>query len=234
MSRLVLVRHGESRWNLSNRFTGWVDVPLSQRGVREALRCAVHCRGFDFDVAYTSELERAQSTLIVILSRQNRTGIFLHDEDPKRAYYTWTKRSNRRNNHEIPIHMHATLNERYYGTLQGMSKEDAVKKYGEERVLRWRRGYADRPPQGESLEDVSRRVLPFLKKTILHDLANGRDVLVTAHGNTLRAVIMHLEGITEDDVPFLDLPTGRPIVYRYARGKMTREKGKVTFNRPLR
>lgn len=234
MSRLVLVRHGESRWNLSNRFTGWVDVPLSENGVREAVQTAKDLQAIDFDVAYSSRLERAQSTLIIILSQQDRTGVFLHDEDPGQAYYRWTKVSNRRNNHEIPIHTHTALNERFYGTLQGMNKKEAVKKYGKERVFHWRRGFSDRPPHGESLEDVTKRVIPYLKATALKDLRKNRDVLVTAHGNTLRAIIMHLEGITPEEVPFLDLPKGRPISYRFARGKLRREDGGLSFNRPLR
>lgn len=233
MSILALVRHGESRWNLSNRFTGWVDVPLSERGIKEAERCAKQLKQYNFDVAYTSELIRAQATLTIILARQNRTGIFQHAGEKK--FYAWTCESNRCSINDIPIYTSELLNERYYGMLQGMVKTEAVKKYGAEKVLAWRRGFRERPPKGESLQDVCGRITPYVEGTILHALKSKKNVLLAGHGNTLRGVMMHVNGFTEADIPFVDLPESKPILYEYARGKMTcLTPDAYNYERPLR
>lgn len=232
MSFLVLVRHGESRWNLTNRFTGWVDVPLTARGIREAVRCAMHCRAYDFDVAFTSNLERAQSTLLIILSLQNRTGIFQHEGQG--AHYRWSCSSNRCLPNDIPIYETESLNERYYGRLQGLDKRAAERKYGKAKILKWRRGYTDKPPGGESLKDAFSRVHPYLARRIMPRLRRGQNVLLVGHGNTLRATIKMLEGISDRDIAFVDLPEGKPLVYEYRRGAFKRVKGGYRFNRPLR
>ncbi len=233
MGHLVLVRHGESRWNKCNRFTGWVDVPLSGEGIREAGLCAKHCQEFDFSAAFTSKLERAHSTLNIILARQNRTGIVQHEHDQK--FYKWQKYSNGCGTDDIPVVESTDLNERYYGSLQGMEKGEAEKKYGVQRVLEWRRGYEARPPGGgESLKETFARVHPFFIKNILPRVRRSEDVLVVAHGNTLRAMIKHLEGISEVDIAFVDLPKAKPIVYKFHAGKFVRRAGEYHFNRPLR
>ena len=233
MASLVLVRHGESRWNLSNRFTGWIDVPLSENGIREAHACARHCDTFDFSAAYTSKLERAHLTLFILLAKQNRTGIVQHEHDAK--YYRWTEHSNGYGTSEIPVFESTALNERYYGALQGLDKDEAVKRYGAERVLTWRRGYHARPPGGgECLEDTLKRAQPYLVKQILPRVRKGEDVLVVGHGNTLRTAIKYLEGISDDDIAFLDLPKAHPLVYSFVRGKWKRTSGEYTFDRPLR
>lgn len=232
MSHLVLVRHGESRWNAGNKFTGWVDVPLSANGIDEARSCAEKCKKYDFDVAFTSRLERAHSTLLIILSLQDRTGIFQHKHDSR--HYRWTCDSNRCMPDDLPIYESEMLNERYYGRLQGMNKHDAERKYGKERVLHWRRGYETRPPGGESLKETFERTLPYFNKTVLPKLKDGENVLIVGHGNTLRAIVKSLEKISDRDIAFLDLPEGEPLVYSYARAKFKRIKGEHRFGRPLR
>ncbi len=232
MGTLVMIRHGESRWNLDNRFSGWVDVPLSANGIEEAEHCSSHCEKFEFDMGFTSNLERAQSTILIVLSKQDRTGIFQHKgESP---FYHWTCYSNRCAIDDIPIYIDERLNERYYGALQGLDKREAEKKYGEERVLRWRRGYADRPPRGESLEDTFHRVIPYFTRSILPHLKKGKTILLAAHGNTLRAIIKHLEGTSDDAIAFVDLPKAKPIVYQWKNGSFKHLSGDFSTNRPLR
>lgn len=232
MGILVLVRHGESRWNLCNRFTGWIDVPLSEKGIKEAEECAVHCKKYEYSAAFTSNLTRAQETLLIILSQQNKTGVFQHDHDPK--YSNWLRGSNRCSGDDIPVFPSAALNERYYGSLQGMDKDAAEKKYGKEKILAWRRGYSDRPPRGESLEEAHARMHPFLVKKILPKVRKGENVIVTAHGNTLRAAIKHLEEISDDQITHIDLPQAKPLVYEFNRGRFTRIEGEYQLDRPLR
>jgi 2,3-bisphosphoglycerate-dependent phosphoglycerate mutase len=233
MASLVLVRHGESRWNLCNRFTGWIDVPLSENGIREAHACAKHCKAFDFSAAYTSKLERAHLTLFILLASQNRTGIVQHEHDAK--YYRWVKHSNGCGEGEIPVFESSALNERYYGSLQGLDKQQAVERYGAEKVLAWRRNYHARPPGGgECLEDTLKRAQPFLVKQILPRVRKGEDVLLVGHGNTLRTAIKYLEGISDEDIAFVDLPKAHPLVYTFTRGKWKRTSGEFTFDRPLR
>lgn len=233
MSKLVLARHGESRWNLSNRFTGWVDVPLSKNGIQEAHDCARQLNGINFDVAFTSELERAHGTLIIILSEQNRTGIFQHEGG--KAFYEWTCESNRCSIDDIPIYSSELFNERYYGDLQGMIKDEAVKQFGKEQVFRWRRGYKDKPPNGESLEQAYKRMQPYYEARIEGALQEGENVLMVGHGNTLRAIMKRLEHISDEDIPFLDLPEGTPIFYDYEKGKyVCQNPESYSFNRPLR
>jgi 2,3-bisphosphoglycerate-dependent phosphoglycerate mutase len=232
MSVLVLVRHGESRWNVTNRFTGWIDVPLSLAGVREAEECAKHCTQYDFDAAFTSKLERARSTLTIILTRQNRTGVIQHENESTR--YRWICDGDRCLPDDIPIFDSESLNERYYGVLQGMNKKEVERKYGKEQVLEWRRGYLARPPKGESLKEAHDRMHPYLIRKILPRVRKGQNILVTAHGNTLRAAIKHLENISDADIAFVDLPEAKPIVYEWKNGKFRHVKGEYSFNRPLR
>lgn len=234
MSVLVLVRHGESRWNRSNRFTGWVDVSLSEEGIREAERVAKHCKQFDYAAAFTSDLVRAQETLCIILARQHRTGVFQQKSDSR--YSEWMKNSNRWGNgkDEIPVFTTTALNERYYGHLQGMNKDEAEMKFGKEQVTTWRRGYTDRPPEGETLEETHARMHEYFGKHIISRVKRKENVLVTAHGNTLRAAIKHVEEIPDDKIAFLDLPKATPLVYEYQHDRFVRIEGEYNFNRPLR
>ena len=189
MATLMLVRHGQSQWNLENRFTGWIDVPLTQAGGAEAQKAGelIGKLRLRFDVAYTSVLVRATETLRIILN-------ILHQE-------------------EIPIVQDAALNERHYGELQGLNKDEMRKKFGEEQVQLWRRSYDVAPPGGESLKDTAARTIPFFEARILPDVKAGKNVLVSAHGNSLRSIVMHLDHLTQEEVLKLEIPTGVPIRY---------------------
>ncbi len=190
MSTLVLVRHGESQWNLENRFTGWVDVPLTPKGEEEAHRAGqrLKAENIQFDQAYTSELQRAQNTLNIILEELAQAG--------------------------IPIEKSQALNERHYGDLQGLNKAETAVKFGDEQVKIWRRSYDIAPPNGESLKDTAARTLPYFDTTIVPRLKQGKNVIVGAHGNSLRSIVMHLEKLTKEQVLELNLGTAVPLVYK--------------------
>lgn len=183
---LVLVRHGQSEWNKTQRFTGWEDVGLSEQGIAECDHAANQLKGIPFHVSYTSKLIRAQHTMRLI---SEKIGL------------------------NAPIIEAQELNERHYGDLQGMNKDEARAKFGDEQVLKWRRGYADRPPGGESLEDTCNRVIPFFTAPILEDVRNGKTALVVAHNNSLRAAIMYLEGVSPESIAQIELPTAAPVFY---------------------
>ena len=213
LSQLVLVRHGESQWNLENRFTGWMDVPLSKKGIDEAISAGRKIMDIEFDKMYVSHMLRAIQTLhyILIESNSKRTPIIFHEE----------KKINEREHHtgdlyaEIPIYMSVDLAERYYGNLQGLNKQKTREKYGDEQVHLWRRSYSTKPPGGESLKDTCERTTPYYKKYIQKDLKDGKTILVSAHGNSLRAITMFVENISEQDIPTVEIPTGVPIVYNF-------------------
>jgi 2,3-bisphosphoglycerate-dependent phosphoglycerate mutase len=194
MATLVLVRHGESQWNLENRFTGWVDVPLSPKGIEEARQAGRKLKkeGIRFDVAYTSDLKRAQHTLALILEELDRK--------------------------DLPVQKDQALNERHYGDLQGLNKQETAQKFGDEQVKIWRRSYDVPPPGGESLKDTAARTLPYFESKILPDLKGGKNVLVAAHGNSLRSIVMDLDKLTKEQVLELNLATGLPVVYELDGG----------------
>ena len=198
MALLVLVRHGESQWNLENKFTGWVDVPLTDTGRREAARTGQQLRGTHFDLAYSSVLQRANETLDIILRELGQT--------------------------DLPVTKDQALNERHYGDLQGLNKAETAKKYGEEQVHIWRRSYDVPPPNGESLKDTAARTLPYYDRAIAPQVAAGKNVLVVAHGNSLRSIVMQLDGLTREQVLELNIPTGVPIVYDMAADLTIRSK----------
>ena len=187
---LVLVRHGESEWNKLNLFTGWKDPDLSDKGVAEAHKAGqlLKAQGLKFDIAYTSALQRAQHTLDIMLDELGQAG--------------------------LPRRRDQRLNERDYGDLSGLNKDEARKRWGEQQVHIWRRSFDVPPPGGESLKDTAERVLPYYQAQIWPEVASGRNVLVAAHGNSLRALIMQLEGLTGEQIVARELGTGVPIVYR--------------------
>jgi len=213
MSRLILVRHGESQWNLENRFTGWVDVPLSKKGIEESISAGKKLRDVEFDTMYVSHMLRAIQTLhyILIESNSKRTPIIYHEE---KRVHDWEHHIGNSDS-EIPIFMSVDLAERYYGDLQGLNKQKTSEKHGDEQVHLWRRSYYVKPPNGESLKDTCERTTPYFKKHILKDLQEGKTVLVSAHGNSLRAITMHVEKISEREIPNVEIPTGVPIVYTF-------------------
>lgn len=186
MPKLVLVRHGQSVWNLQNRFTGWVDVPLTEKGKEEAYRAGELLKDVKFDVAYTSALTRAQETLKIILET---VGLL------------------------IPVIKDQALNERHYGALQGLKKDRARQKWGADIVHLWRRSYDIAPPEGESLKDTAARTIPFLERAIMGDVVDGRNVIVVAHGNSLRSIVMYLEKLSPKEIVKVEIPTGTPIIY---------------------
>lgn len=187
---LVLVRHGQSDWNLKNLFTGWRDVDLTEKGIAEAREAGrkLKAQGIKFDVAFTSALKRAQRTLDLMLTELGQTA--------------------------IPVFRDQALNERDYGDLVGLNKDDARKKWGEEQVHLWRRSYDVAPPGGESLRDTAARVLPYYIREILPRVLRGDRVLVAAHGNSLRALVMVLDKHTPETITKLNLETGVPMIYR--------------------
>jgi 2,3-bisphosphoglycerate-dependent phosphoglycerate mutase len=213
VSKLILVRHGQSQWNLENRFTGWIDVPLSKKGIEEAISAGEKLKDYEFDTMYVSHMLRAIQTLhyVLIYSNSKRTPIIYHEE---KRIHDWEHHTGDSNS-EIPIFMSVDLAERYYGNLQGLNKQKTREEYGDEQVHLWRRSYATNPPGGESLKNTCERTTPYFKKYILKDLHEGKNVLVSAHGNSLRAITMHVEKISEQEIPGLEIPTGVPIVYSY-------------------
>ena len=194
MARLILIRHGQSVWNASNRFTGWTDVELSEKGVMEAQEAGRQLSGIRIDVVHTSDLIRAQRTAEIVMRHNETSG----DDVPTR--YDWR------------------LNERHYGSLQGLNKAETAEKYGAEQVHIWRRSFDVPPPEGESLEMTAERTIPYFSEEILPDLESGKNVLVSAHGNSLRSIVMYIEEISPEDIISLEIPTGVPMYYEFQDG----------------
>ena len=213
MSKLILVRHGQSQWNLENRFTGWMDVPLSKKGIDEAMSAGKKLKDIEFDTIYVSHMLRAVQTLhyILIESNSKKVPIIYHEEKRihEREHHTGDPNS------EIPIYMSVDLAERYYGDLQGLNKQKTREKYGNEQVHLWRRSYDINPPGGESLKDTCERTTPYFKNHILKNLKQDKTILVSAHGNSLRAITMIVENISSQEIPNVEIPTGVPIIYNF-------------------
>jgi 2,3-bisphosphoglycerate-dependent phosphoglycerate mutase len=221
MGKLILIRHGQSVWNLKNVFTGWVDIPLSEKGIKEAQNAAKLLEKIKIDVAFTSKLERARETLNIVLSKQKKIGVYIHEDSKEKK---WALHPKDFTDEEIPVYSDNAINERYYGKLQGLNKDETKKKHGEEQVHIWRRSYDVRPPGGECLKDTCERAIPYFQKKIMPFLKKGKNVIVAAHGNSLRGIIKHIEKISDEDIPNLELPTGKPIIYDYRNGKLIKKK----------
>ena len=189
MGQLILVRHGQSKWNQQNLFTGWRDPDLTERGVTEARNAgrALKAEGITFTIAFTSELMRAQKTCTLLLEEQGQS--------------------------DLQTIRNVALNERDYGDLSGLNKDDAREKWGEEQVHIWRRSFDTPPPGGESLKDTAERVLPYFNNTIMPRIRAGENVLVAAHGNSLRALVMVLDGLGETEITHVNIATGEPYIY---------------------
>ncbi|MDG1547911.1 MAG: 2,3-diphosphoglycerate-dependent phosphoglycerate mutase [Candidatus Thalassarchaeaceae archaeon] len=190
MAILVLIRHGQSLWNAENRFTGWTDIDLSKKGEKEAKAAGEKLENVSFDVVHTSALMRAQRTAEIIIK-------------------------NNKISENIPTYKDERLNERHYGSLQGLNKTETAEKYGPEQVHIWRRSFDIAPPDGESLKMNAERTLPYFKEDVLKHLNEGKNVLISAHGNSLRSIVMHIENISKEDIVKLEIQTGVPRTYEY-------------------
>ena len=197
-SNLVLVRHGQSEWNKKNLFTGWKDPELTSLGIEEAIKAGklLKNKNIKFDIMFTSDLLRAQETGRLILEQMDQP--------------------------DVPVIKDQSLNERNYGDLAGLNKDDARERWGEEQVHIWRRSFDVPPPGGESLKDTAERVLPYFHSEILPKIEDGLDVLIAAHGNSLRALVMELEEISSDEIVKLEIATGDPLTYKYSEGNIKR------------
>jgi 2,3-bisphosphoglycerate-dependent phosphoglycerate mutase len=198
MGTLVLIRHGQSQWNLENRFTGWSDVPLTKRGEEDAVKTAETIRDFRFDLGYTSRLQRAKKTLDIIMDVLGRN--------------------------DMPIVEDSALNERHYGDLQGLNKAETAKKYGQEKVTLWRRSYDVSPPNGESIANVAYRVLPFVKWTILPEVYAGKTVIVTASGNSMRPIIQLFDRLDDATTASMEVGLCTPYIYWFKDGKIQKRE----------
>jgi 2,3-bisphosphoglycerate-dependent phosphoglycerate mutase len=187
---LVLIRHGQSLWNAENRFTGWTDIDLSKKGENEAKAAGEKLENVSFDVVHTSALMRAQRTAEIIIKHNKKA-------------------------QDIPTYKDERLNERHYGSLQGLNKTETAEKYGAEQVHIWRRSFDISPPDGESLKMTAERTLPYFKDDVLKHLNEGKNVLISAHGNSLRSIVMHIEDISKEDIVKLEIQTGVPRTYEY-------------------
>jgi 2,3-bisphosphoglycerate-dependent phosphoglycerate mutase len=216
MAKLILIRHGQSIWNAVNKFTGWVDVPLSKLGREEAKTAAHKLTAYRVDVCFTSLLIRSIETAVICLTEHpeicgGKSPILKHEADDP-DWHGWDKYEGDPSE-ELPVFPSMALDERYYGDLQGLNKIETAEKFGIEQIYIWRRSFSVRPPGGESLEDTKNRAVPYFKSRILTHLKDGDNVLVAAHGNSLRSIIMELDHLSEEEVPKLELATGVPIVY---------------------
>ncbi|KAJ6801225.1 uncharacterized protein M6B38_198855 [Iris pallida] len=220
---LILIRHGESLWNEKNLFTGCVDVPLTQKGVDEAIEAGKRISTIPVDVIFTSALIRAQMTAMLAMTqhRRKKVPIIMHKESEQamewsQVYSEETKKQS------IPVVTAWQLNERMYGELQGLNKQETADKFGKEKVHEWRRSYDIPPPNGESLEMCAERAVAYFKEQIEPQLLNGKHVMIAAHGNSLRSIIMYLDKLTSQEVISLELSTGIPMLYIFKEGKFIR------------
>jgi len=208
------VRHGQSIWNLENRFTGWVDVSLSKQGLEEAKFAGKLLKKYKFDLAFTSTLMRAQDTLFEILEGNDFCDKFMRVHEKSSGWYDHFEKSDD-DKKELKIYTSDKLNERYYGDLQGLNKDETVKKFGEKKVHIWRRSFDVPPPNGESLEMTSKRTIPYFKKNIILQLKSGKNIIIAAHGNSLRSIIMYVENMTSEEILNFELKTGVPYEYEF-------------------
>ena len=219
-AQLILMRHGQSDWNKKNLFTGWVDIPLSSEGILEALEAGKKISDIPIDVIFTSSLMRAQMTATLAMSvhKSGKVPVF-KDHLPANMSDWDTIYSEEAKKSCIPVICAWEINERMYGKLQGLNKQATIDKYGADQVKIWRRSYDVAPPEGESLEMTAARSIPYFKKMIVPYLEQGKNVFVSAHGNSLRSIVMHIESFTKEQVLNFEIATGAPIIYSYCDGK---------------
>lgn len=224
--KLILLRHGKSEWNQKNRFTGWVDVPLSKAGIQEAQNAGKRIAHIDFDVIFISSLMRAQMTAMIALSEHpsGKTPVILHQAEGKLAQWGTIYDENAKAG-IIPVYIAWEINERMYGELQGLDKDETRARFGADQVKIWRRSFETPPPKGESLEMTAQRSIPYFKETIVPYLKEGKNVLISAHGNSLRSIVMFLDNLSKEEVLELEIPTGEPLCYHF--------EGKIWKKHPL-
>ena len=229
MALLILMRHGQSMWNAANLFTGWVDVPLTNKGIEEAIAGGKEISSLPIDEVHVSTLIRAQMTAMLALAQHDsgKTPIFQYSANEDSMSQNESRmveraHSNDAGDNTIPVYVSWQLNERMYGDLQGLDKQETRDKYGDEQVHIWRRSYDVPPPNGESLELTAARTIPYLQSEITTSLAEGKNVFVAAHGNSLRSIVMSIENLSKEEVLNLEIPTGQPIVYEWSEGNWQR------------
>lgn len=231
MGYLILVRHGEPGLKPEERLAGWVDVSLSRKGIEEALRCAAELEKFELDLAFASNLVRTQETLFLILSGQKKTGVVVHEmagnegNPGKTDWYLYPEKLGKK---LIPIYFTPSLNERYYGKLQGRKKQKMEEKYGAEKLASWRWNFEPGPPEGESLKVVYERAVPYFMEKILPAVKAGKNVLICAHQGSLRALVKYIEGISDEDIREVRFSTGELAIYQYSGGKLIRENAEIS------
>lgn len=223
MAKLILLRHGESSWNQKNLFTGWVDIPLSRKGIDESLEAGKKIKEIPIDIIFTSGLVRAQQTAFIAMAEHHsgKVPVVLHSGEG--SMEEWGQiYGEKAAALTIPVVRSNELNERMYGELQGLDKDETRAKFGDEQVLLWRRSYDVPPPNGESLEMTAARSIPYFEDYIVPQLQLGKNVLVTAHGNSLRSIVMQMEGLSKEEVLKLEIATGAPLIYDYSNGAFAR------------
>ncbi|HEY3361052.1 MAG TPA: histidine phosphatase family protein [Methanosarcina sp.] len=232
MGHLILVRHAEPGLKPEDRLAGWVDVSLSKKGIEEALECSLKLEKFELDLAFASNLVRTQATLFIILSGQRKAGIVVHEgagngENSEKTdwYSSYPEKLDKK---LIPIYFTPSLNERYYGKLQGRKKQKMEEKYGAEKLASWRWNFEPGPPEGESLKVVYERAVPYFEEKILPAVQAGKNVLVCAHQGSLRALVKYIEGISDEDIREVRFSTGELAIYRYSEGKLIRENAEMS------
>lgn len=225
-TKLILLRHGQSEWNKHNLFTGWVDIPLSWEGVQEAIAAGKKICNIPIDAIFISSLIRASMTAMIVMSEHKggKVPIVLHPGEGNLE--EWAKIHNpKAEKMTIPVIRAWELNERYYGDLQGLNKQETRDMYGDEQVHIWRRSYDVPPPHGECLADTAARAIPYFEKHVLPLLKEGKNVFIAAHGNSLRAIIMYLEKMTKEEILKFELATGAPVIYEFENGNLKRVDG---------
>jgi len=216
MAYLILLRHGQSEWNKKNLFTGWIDIPLSPEGIDEAFKAGEEIKEIPIDSIYTSTLIRGTMTAMLAMSvhSSGKVPVILHEGEGKLS--EWSKCYDAHSEAElVPVRQAWQLNERMYGELQGKNKQQMREEYGDEQVHIWRRSYAIAPPNGESLKMTAERTLPYFDAEILPQVQQGKNILISAHGNSLRSIVMELDALSEQEVLQLEIPTGKPILYQF-------------------
>ncbi|MFA5249827.1 MAG: 2,3-bisphosphoglycerate-dependent phosphoglycerate mutase [Parachlamydiales bacterium] len=215
---LILMRHGESIWNQKNLFTGWVDVPLSEKGVQEAIKSGEKLRDLPIQAAFTSTLMRAQMTLFLALLNHSsgKVPVLLHEKGKLRSWARIYSEKTREN--IIPVFASWHLNERMYGKLQGLNKEEVKRQHGETLFKKWRRSFDTAPPSGESLKMTKKRTIPYFRQRVMPFLKKNQNVLISAHGNSLRSIVMEIEQLGKEEVVALEMPLGSPLFYEYRNG----------------